>query len=86
MVDEYELYTKVRVRHTCLVSKNLEPDYDSDMAKKWIDSLEGYIFESIDTGSKLTVEISTHSQFVDMFDAAWPVAFATIERLVAEKT
>ena len=82
LLEEVVPYEKTVARHIATLSKDHEEDTTSEMAKKWVGTMETYLFEEENGVTTLKVEIKTHEDFVEMFERGWPVALGNLKRLV----
>ena len=72
---------RILVRHVSIISKDGEESTSGKMADNWIGTTEDYQLADDDNGTSLHIEIKTHSDFVQMFNAGWPEALKRIKAL-----
>lgn len=84
ILEIYRPYECILAKHVAIVTKEGEEETETDVAKQWIGTTEKYIFSEQDGGTKLTIEMSTHASFVEMFNSCWPKALDTIKALAEE--
>ena len=82
LLEVVEPYKHIVARHIAILSKDHQEDTESEIAKKWIDSTETYVFDEKGFVTTLRVEIKTHEDFVDMFNQRWPVALGNLKEIV----
>lgn len=73
-------YESVLAVHVAALGPGGVEDRDSDMAKGWIGTTEGYKFTERTGKTKLTVSIETAPEWAKMFDEGWPAALADLRR------
>ncbi len=84
VLEVVEPEKKLLIRHIALISKEGEESTSGEIADKWLGTTEKYLLEGVAAGSKLSIEINTHQDFVSMFNNAWPTAMASIRQLSEE--
>ncbi|MDA9129043.1 hypothetical protein N9J72_01030 [Candidatus Gracilibacteria bacterium] len=80
-ITQFEEFKLIEATHTAMVTKEGTEETTGDMTEKWIGTKESYIFETTDTGSKMTLKVTTHEDFVEMFESASPKAMENIRSL-----
>jgi len=74
-------YEKIEATHVALIGEDGREDRDSEFAKGWVGSTEGYEFVKKNGGTKLIVRIGTQPEWRGMFDEGWPVALQALKEL-----
>lgn len=72
---------RILVRHVSVISKEGEESVEGEIASRWIGTTEEYILDETNNITSLQIEIKTHSEFVKMFETAWPKALNGIKEL-----
>jgi hypothetical protein len=78
IVDPYD---GIRAKHIAMITDDGKEETDNDTARRWIGTTEKYEFFEHQGQTTITIEMNTHSSFVDMFDACWPKARDNMKRL-----
>jgi hypothetical protein len=68
-------------RHVAVVGTDATEYTTSEMAAKWIRTVETDRFDETEGSTTRAVEIRTHEDFVEMFSGAWPQALDLLEQL-----
>lgn len=79
-IAENRLHEYVSIEHLGIYTNGVE-DTISEEAKKWAPSFENYTFESIDGGTRLTVDQDIESEYKEMFEGMWIDAFQKLKEL-----
>ena len=82
-IAENRLHEYISIEHVGIYANGIE-DTTSDEAKKWAPAFENYIFESVDGGTKLTIDQDMESEHKEMFETMWTGALRKLKEL-AEK-
>ncbi|MEM9674716.1 MAG: hypothetical protein ACFB15_04525 [Cyclobacteriaceae bacterium] len=74
--EEFKPNEYIRAKHIAMVNPdNMEVELTDQMMRKWIGSLEEYVFKKEnDSATKLEIIMTVDEAFQDMFDKAWPKA------------
>ncbi len=80
-LDVVQPEKRIFIRHIALINKAGEESTTGEIADKWLGTTEEYRLEETSSGTKLTVEILTHADFVAMSDDAWSTALSRIAEL-----
>ncbi len=70
----------ISIKHIGYLMNGVE-DTESDRIKAWAPAFENYTFESIDSGTRFTVDIDVEDEYKEMFEEMWPKALAKIKEL-----
>ena len=81
VLDIVVAHKRILARHISLIDQSGEETTSGDMADKWIGTTEDYKLSEEREKSKLSIEIKTHSDFVEMFNHSWPIALNSIKQL-----
>lgn len=84
MIDAIEPQQRIELHHVAIFNPEHIQDIDSDVAMKWIGSTESYQLRPKDDKLLLMVTITTHSDFVSMFNHGWEKALPLIKALSEE--
>ncbi|USD65465.1 SRPBCC domain-containing protein [Vibrio sp. SCSIO 43136] len=77
-VDVWSPEQELVIRHIALVDKDGQKNRSGEMADKWIGSLEKYQIHQQGLQATLVVEVTTHPDFMPMFEEGWPEAMERI--------
>jgi uncharacterized protein YndB with AHSA1/START domain len=80
-VTTFEPYTKILLTHIALLQPGSVADTESEWAKKWVGSLEGYTFAEKDGTTNLTIDMKIYEDWEDMFNNDWPIALARLKEI-----
>jgi hypothetical protein len=80
-VNTFEPYTKILLTHIALLQPGSIEDTESEWAKKWVGSLEGYTFAEKDGITELTIDMKIYEDWEDMFNNDWPIALARLKEI-----
>ncbi|MDJ0782679.1 MAG: SRPBCC domain-containing protein [Desulfosarcinaceae bacterium] len=81
VLDVVDPHRCIRARHVAMVTQAGEVDTTSEAARQWIGTTETYLLSEAEGVTQLTIEMATHSAFVEMFDECWPKALEKIKAL-----
>ncbi|EHK8987101.1 SRPBCC domain-containing protein [Vibrio vulnificus] len=84
VIDAIEPQQRIELHHVAIFNPEHVQDIDSDVAMKWIGSTESYQLRPKDGKLLLMVTITTHSDFVSMFNHGWEKALPLIKALSEE--
>ena len=62
-----------------IIDKDRNKDTESDGARKWIGTSETYELKEVKIGTELRVKLSTHEDYVKMFEDTWPKALEVLK-------
>lgn len=77
-------YSKILLTHIALLQPGSVEDTESEWAKKWIGSTEGYTFTDKNGTTELTIDMYVFEEWEDMFNKDWPVALESLKELCEE--
>lgn len=72
---------RVLARHVAVINGDGSEDRDSEMAKGWIGTTEGYTFTEHGGKTRLSVDTVTSPQWESMFNDGWPAALDKLKEL-----
>ncbi|EOU2462889.1 SRPBCC domain-containing protein [Vibrio navarrensis] len=81
VIDAIEPSRNIELHHVAIFNPDHVQDIDSDVACKWIGSKERYQLRPKEGKLLLMVTITTHSDFVAMFNHGWERALPLIKVL-----
>lgn len=81
VITESRPHERVFAEHVAALGPGGVEDTESDMAKEWIGTTEGYTFKERDGSTELVVEITTQPSWASMFDETWPTALQALKEL-----
>lgn len=81
IIEIFNPLKQILAKHIATVDKNIVEDTSSEMSKKRIGTFENYLFEPNSNGTTLKIEMSSHPDFMPMFDKCWPEALSIIKSL-----
>jgi hypothetical protein len=82
---ELEPAKKVRAVHEAMLLQDEKEDRESDTAKSWIGTKEDYTFTEEDGTTEMLVEMSTTSEWSEMFEKSWPTMLEKLKELCEQK-
>ncbi len=74
------MHEYISIEHLGILKNGVE-DTTSDEAKKWAPAYENYTFESVDGGTKLSIDQDMQSEYKEMFETMWPNALQRLKEL-----
>lgn len=77
-IIEFKKFKIIKAEHTAMVTKDWSEDTTWEYAKNWVGTIETYLFEKTWKGSKMTLEIYTHKDFIPMYNDSCPKAMEYI--------
>ena len=80
-VTIFEPYNTILLTHTALLQPGGVTDTESEWAKKWIGSTEGYSFTENNGTTELTVDMRINEEWEAMFNKDWPKALARLKQI-----
>ncbi|WP_249621229.1 SRPBCC domain-containing protein [Desulfuromonas sp. CSMB_57] len=83
-LDEVAPHERLKARHIAIINKDGTEDVSSGLARTWIGSTEMYIFNDTDGSTELHIEICTHKDYEEMFNAGWPQALEILKTICEE--
>ena len=81
ILEIFEPHKCILAKHIAMITKEGNEETDSEVAKQWIGTTEKYVLSKSRGKTILTIEMSTHPAFVEMFDSCWPKALENIKSL-----
>lgn len=84
-MEIFDPHNCILAKHIAIITDDGREVTDSEVAKQWIGTTEKYAFFEHEGQTTLTIEMNTHSSFVEMFDSFWPKALENIKLLSEEK-
>jgi uncharacterized protein YndB with AHSA1/START domain len=81
LLEEVRPLERIHARHVATISADGRLDTESDVAKKWIGSLESYTLTETSRGTVLVVDIFSHEDFVEMLNDGWAKALPLLKSL-----
>jgi hypothetical protein len=81
ILEIFDPYKQIFAKHIATIDKEIVEDTSSKISQKWIGTLENYVFKTSSNGTTLKIEMSTHPDFMPMFDKCWPKALKIIKSL-----
>ncbi|GLR05453.1 hypothetical protein GCM10007906_30410 [Vibrio hyugaensis] len=75
---------KLEFHHVAIFNPDNRQQLDADLASKWIGSREIYQIDMLQDRLLLSITISTHSDFVSMFNHGWEKALPLIKTICEE--
>nr|WP_279615060.1 SRPBCC domain-containing protein [Desulfonatronum thiosulfatophilum] len=79
VLDEVVPHERLKARHVAMINKDGSEDVSSEMAESWIGATETYIFNGENGQTELLIEMTTHENFEEMFNAGWPRALELLK-------
>ncbi|MFG0887104.1 SRPBCC domain-containing protein [Vibrio sp. CJQ_6] len=86
VLDTVEPGQSLAYHHVAIFTPEHVQDIDSDMARKWIGSTECYHIIPQAGSVLLRVTVTTHADFVSMFNDGWEKALPMIKLLCEQQT
>lgn len=81
LIEVFKPYDYISAKHIAALLEGGREDYDSDIAKGWIGTMESYTFNERNGETDLTVEIKTNPAWQKMFDDGWPNALKKLKEI-----
>jgi uncharacterized protein YndB with AHSA1/START domain len=81
LIEELKPYETMLARHIAVLNADGTEDYDSELAKGWIGTLERYTFSESKDKTTLTVGIETKPEWEKMFQDGWPAALKALKEI-----
>ena len=81
LIEVFKPYNYISAKHIAILLEGGKEDYDSDMAKGWIGTMESYSFNERDGETDLTVEMIINPDWQKMFDEGWPKALKELKEI-----
>ena len=81
LIEVFKPYDYISAKHIAALLEGGREDYDSDIAKGWIGTMESYTFNERNGETDLTVEIKTNPVWQKMFDDGWPNALKKLKEI-----
>lgn len=79
-IAENRLHEYISIEHLGIYKDGVE-DTTSDEAKKWAPAFENYTFESVDGGTKLSIDQDIESEHKEMFENMWTEALQILKTI-----
>jgi hypothetical protein len=79
-IVENRLYEYMSIEHLGIYKDGIE-DTTSDEAKKWTPAFENYTFESVDGGTKLSIDQDIDEEHKEMFENMWAGALQRLKEI-----
>lgn len=80
LIEVFKPYEYISAKHIAVLDKDKE-DYDSDVAKNWIGTMENYLFSEHNGETDLTVEMKVYPDWQKMFDDGFPNALKKLKEI-----
>jgi uncharacterized protein YndB with AHSA1/START domain len=80
-IDEFKPYESLLARHIAVINADGTEDYNSEVAKGWVGTLERYTFAESKGKTTLTVGIETNPDWEKMFQDGWPGALKALKEI-----
>lgn len=81
IIDMLDPENYILARHISVISKEGEESTQGEVASNWVGTTEEYILNEENGITSLQIKIKSHSDFVEMFEVAWPKALSSIKVL-----
>ncbi len=81
LIEVLKPYDYISAKHIAVLLQDGKEDYDSEVAKGWVDTMESYTFNERNGETDLTVEMIINSEWQKMFDAGWPNALKKLKEI-----
>jgi len=81
LIEEFKPYETILARHIAVINADGSEDYDSEIAKGWVGTLERYTFTESNGNTTLTVGLETNPDWEKMFQDGWPVALKALKEI-----
>lgn len=85
LIEVFKPFDYISAKHIAVLLEGGKEDYDSDMAKGWIGTMESYTFDENDNATDLTVEMKINPDWQKMFDEGWPAALKKLKEICEQK-
>ena len=69
ILEIFDPHDCILAKHVAIITEEGNEETDSEVAKQWIGTTEKYVFSESDGKTTLTIEMSAHQSFVEMFDS-----------------
>ena len=81
-VNEVKEPDRVSVKHAAIILPDGTEDTESEVATKWIGTIESYtLHKKTDDNTLVRIDIETDEFFEQMFRAGWPASLAKLKQL-----
>ena len=80
-IVEAKPYESILARHIAALGPGGVEDRTSEMAKGWVETLEGYKFTEQQGKTTVTVSIDTAPEWSEMFEEGWPPALEELKKI-----
>ncbi|WGV98933.1 SRPBCC domain-containing protein [Vibrio sp. YMD68] len=80
-IDKISLNEAIEYHHVAIFFPEHQQDIDSDVADKWIGSSEAFHIAPLEGSVVIQVRVTTHPDFVSMFNNGWEKALPKIKAL-----
>ena len=84
LIEVFKPYEYISAKHIAVLLQGGKEDYDSDVAKGWIGTMENYNFNENDGETDLTVEMIINPEWQKMFDDGFPNALKKLKEICEE--
>jgi uncharacterized protein YndB with AHSA1/START domain len=82
LIEKFDPYREIRVRHIAVVDPSRNEDIESDMARKWCGTTEHYEFvEDGEGATTLTVHMHVDPEFESMLRDGWHKSLQLLREL-----
>ncbi len=81
IIIENKPYETLLAEHVAAINADGSEDYDSETARSWIGTKEGYNFTERDGKTILNVQIDTRPEWEQMFNDGWPNALQKLKEI-----
>ena len=81
LIEEFKPYETILARHIAVINADGSEDYNSELAKGWVGTLERYTFSESNGKTTLTVGLETNPDWEKMFQEGWPAALKALKEI-----
>lgn len=81
LIEVFKPYDYISAKHIAVLLEGGKEDYDSDVAKGWIGTMESYTFNDLNGETDLTVKMIINPEWQKMFDDGWPNALKKLKEI-----
>ena len=81
LIEVFKPYDYISAKHIAVLLEGGKEDYDSDVAKGWIGTMESYTFNEHNGETDLKVEMIINPDWQKMFDDGWPNALKKLKEI-----
>jgi uncharacterized protein YndB with AHSA1/START domain len=81
LLEEVTPFDRIHAKHVAIIRKDGSEDTESDVAKNWMGITETYILNEENGITELSLEITTHEDYENMFNDGWPHALELLKGL-----